>query len=562
MDKNKLWKWLLLGFLVVWSLTLVTPLDQKVKLGLDLKGGSSFVVEVDADDVAKKMVEAGEAATVEEISASDLNKQIALVQEIAVEVIRNRIDVLGTAEPEIYPEGDSRIVVRLPGADSETRAEAKAQMSRDAVLTFKLIHLESDAWVAELLAAGKIPEGYKMGGQDRGGVFLIRDLSVADEVLDRDFYEQLKKFGGKRADYMLMEDRAQDGSKIYRPQFVERRKQLGGDTVQNAFVTYDQMTSVPKISLEFDSEGKKTFGRVTEAHGPKEDGSFRLLAIILDDKLYSAPRINEPIYSGRAEISGSFSVIEARRLVNVLRAGALPGRVKIVEERTVAPTLGQDSIDGGKKALIYGGVGVLVFMALYYMLPGLVANLSLVFVLLLLPVGMVVAAGFLGVVSGSLEGGTVALPTLTLYGIAGIVLTVGMAVDANVLIFERMREEWKVGKSISGAINAGYNKAFSTILDANVTTLLTAVILFWQGSGPIRGFAVTLSAGILVSMFIVLIITRLFFNTMADTNMIKSLKMMSIPGLANASFDFIAEPGGCSPRRATPTSAWISRGEP
>jgi len=538
MDKNKLWKWLLLGFLVLWSITLVTPLDQKIKLGLDLKGGSSFVVEVDAEDVAKKMVEDGTVDSIEAVNESDLKKRIKEVQEIAVEVIRNRIDVLGTSEPEIYPEGDNRIVVRLPGADAETRADAKAQMSRDAVLTFKLIHQESDLWVRELMVAGKVPNGFKMTGN---GEFLIRDREVSDAELDREFYEKLKKFGGKRADFMLMEEQLRDGSTVYRPQYVERRRQLGGDTIANAFVTYDQMTSVPKISLEFDGEGKKAFGRVTEQYGPKEDGSFRLLAIILDDKLYSSPRINEPIYSGRAEISGSFSVVEARRLVNVLRAGALPGRVKIVEERTVAPTLGEDSINSGKMAIIYGGVGVLLFMALYYMLPGLIANLSLFFVLLLLPVGMVVSAGFLGVISGSLEGGSVGLPTLTLYGIAGIVLTVGMAVDANVLTFERMREEWKVGKSISGAINAGYNKAFSTILDANVTTLLVAVILFWQGSGPIRGFAVTLSAGILVSMFIVLIITRLFFNSLADANMIKSLKMMSIPGLANASFDFIGK---------------------
>ncbi|MEN8254326.1 MAG: protein translocase subunit SecD [Verrucomicrobiota bacterium] len=538
MDKNKLWKWLLLGFLVIWSIALVTPLDQKVKLGLDLRGGSSFVVEVDADDVAKKMVENpdNEISSVEEISASDLKKEVERVQEIAVEVIRNRIDVLGTSEPEIYPEGDSRIVVRLPGADAETRAEAKAQMSRDAVLTFKLVHKESDLWVRELMAQGQIPRGFKLAGN---GEFLIRDMEIADAELDRDFYEELKSFGGKRADFMLMEDRVQDGSKIFRPQFVERRKQLGGDTVQNAFVTYDQMTSVPKISLEFDGEGKKTFGNVTEQYGPTEEGEYRLLAIILDDKLYSAPRINEPIYSGRAEISGSFSVVEARRLVNVLRAGALPGRVKIVEERTVAPTLGEDSISSGVQAIIYGGVSVLVFMLFYYLVPGLIANLSLAFVLLLLPVGMVVSSGFLGVLSGSLEGGAVSLPTLTLYGIAGIVLTVGMAVDANVLTFERMREEWKVGKSISGAINAGYNKAFSTILDANVTTLLTAVILFWQGSGPIRGFAVTLSAGILVSMFIVLVMTRLFFNTLADAKMLKSIKMLSIPFLQNANFNFL-----------------------
>jgi len=533
MDKNKLWKWLLLGLLVIWSLALVTPLDQKVKLGLDLKGGSSFVLEVDAADVARKMAEA-DGIEVDAISATKLNEQIKSVQEIAVEVIRNRIDVLGTAEPEIYPEGDRRIVVRLPGADEKTREEARMQMSRDAVLNFKLVHPESETWVAELAGSGQVPPGFRTAGQDRAGPYYVRDRSAMnDEELTRSFYEKLKRFGGKHADFMLQEDKLQDGSTIYRPEYIERRTQLGGDTIKDAFVSYDQMTSLPKISLEFNNEGKKSFGNVTE------NNVDRRMAIILDDTLYSAPNINEPIYSGRAEISGSFSVTEARRLVNVLKAGALPGRIKIVEERTVAPTLGQDSIDSGVKAVIFGGAAVLVFMALYYLIPGLIANLSLVFVLLLLPVGMVLSAGFLGVISGSLEGSAVSLPTLTLYGIAGIVLTVGMAVDANVLTFERMREEWKVGKSISGAINAGYNKAFSTILDANVTTLLTAIILFWQGSGPIRGFAVTLSAGILVSMFIVLVITRLFFNSMADSGMLKSVKMMSIPFLQNANFNFL-----------------------
>jgi SecD/SecF fusion protein len=540
MDKNKLWKWLLLGLLVIWSIALVTPVDQKVTLGLDLRGGSSFVVEVDAEDVAKKMVESGEADSIEEISASALNDQVKAVQEIAVEIIRNRIDVLGTSEPEIYPEGETRIVIRIPGADAETRAEAKGQISRDAVLNFKMVHLESDAWVAEVMGSGQIPPGFKIGGQDRSGTYLIRDRSaMTDDELDRAFYERLKRFGGKHADYMLMSDRLQDGSTIYRPEFIERRRQMGGDTIKDAFVSYDQMTGLPSISLEFNSEGSKQFGNVTRDHSPKEDGTFRRMAIILDDTLYSAPRINEAITSGRAEISGNFTVTEARRLVNVLRAGALPGRVKIVEERTVAPTLGEDSINSGMQAIIYGGIAVLIFMALFYMVPGMVANLSLIFVLLLLPVGMMVSSGFLGVISNSLEGGSVSLPTLTLYGIAGIVLTVGMAVDANVLIFERMREEWKVGKSVSGSINAGYNKAFSTILDANVTTLLTAIILFWQGSGPIRGFAVTLSAGILVSMFIVLVMTRLFFNTMADSNILKSIKMMSIPFLQNAKVNFL-----------------------
>lgn len=540
MDKNKLWKWMLLGILVLWSVVLVTPIDQKVTLGLDLRGGSSFVVEVDAEDVAKKMVESEEAKSISEISDSDLKNKVTEVQEIAVETIRNRIDVLGTSEPEIYPEGDARIVIRIPGADANTRADAKAQILSDAVLNFKMVHLESDVWVSELLSSGQIPPGFTIGGQDRSGTFFIRDrAAMSDDKLDRAYYEKLKRFGGKHADYMLMADRAEDESLIYRPEFIERRSQMGGDSIQDAFVNYDQMTGQPSISLEFNKEGAKEFGAVTKKNSPQEDGVYRRMGIILDDTLYSAPRINEAITSGRAEISGSFTVTEARRLINVLRAGALPGRVKIVEERTVAPTLGEASIKSGMNAIIYGGIAVLLFMAIFYRVPGLIANLSLVFVLVLLPVGMMVSSGFLGVVSNSLEGGSVSLPTLTLYGIAGIVLTVGMAVDANVLTFERMREEWKVGKSVSGSINAGYNKAFSTILDANVTTLLTAVILFWQGSGPIRGFAVTLSAGILVSMFIVLVMTRLFFNTLADANVLKSIKMMSIPILQNAKVNFL-----------------------
>lgn len=541
MDKNKLWKWLLLGILVLWSVTLVSPpfdkTDEdgnivqkgKVKLGLDLKGGSSFVVEVDSADVAQKMVEEGIADSVEKLSDAKLNERVKRVQEIAVEVIRNRIDVLGTAEPEIYPEGEARIVVRLPGADAGTRAEAKAQMSRDAVLSFKLIHKDSSQWVSELIGAGQVPKGYKMGGQD-GGLYLLRDrAAVADEKMDRAFRDNLKAFGGKRnADFMMMGDRLPDGSTIYRPRFVEHRRQLGGDTVKNAVVNYDQMSGQPEIGLEFDNEGKKIFGTVTEAN------VGRSLAIILDDTLYSAPNLKEAIYGGHASISGSFTVQEARRLVNVLKAGALPGRVKIVEERTVAPTLGKDSIDSGVKAIIGGGIAVLIFMGIYYMVPGVIANLSLILMLILLPFGMWISSGFL-----SLQVGSISLPTLTLYGIAGIVLTVGMAVDANVLTFERMREEWIVGKSISGAINAGYNKAFSTILDANVTTLLTAVILFKTGAGPIRGFAVTLCAGILVSMFIVLVITRLFFNTLADYKILKTLKMMSIPFLQKAKFNFV-----------------------
>ena len=516
---------------------------EKIKLGLDLKGGSSFVLDVDKDDVINNIIEKNELYySVSDIPEDLIEEQINLVQSIAVEVIRNRIDVLGTAEPEIYPEGKSRIVVRLPGADAQARLEAKTQISKDAVLSFKLIHLESEKWVNELYQLGLTPKGYQYGDfNPSSGIYLLRDrTAVKDFELDRNFYDNLKKFGSKSADFMLIEEVLNDGSVIYRPQFVEKRIRLSGDKVENATVSYDPMTGSPGISLEFDEEGKKSFGRVTDQFSPKADGTIRKLAIILDNKLYSAPRINEAIYGGRAEISGSFTIKEARQLVNVLRAGALPGRVQIVEERTVAPTLGQDSINSGIKALSYGSIAVIIFMVIYYLNAGVIANLSLFLVAILLPIGMWLSSGFLGVLSGSLEGGSVNLPTITLYGIAGIVLTVGMAVDANVLIFERMREEWKIGKSINGSIIAGYNKAFSTILDANVTTLLTAIILFWQGSGPIRGFAVTLSAGIIVSMFVVLIITRLIFEVLGNLNVLKSLKMLFIPFLKNPNFNILS----------------------
>ena len=540
MDKNKLWKGLTLVFLLIWSFALVTPLDQKIKLGLDLKGGSSFVLEVDQDDVADKLVERDVASSIETIEASQLQNEVTKVREIAVEVIRNRIDVLGTSEPEIYPEGDARIVVRLPGVDAQTRAEAKAQISKDAVLSFKLIHTQSAEWVRALATSGSVPTGFRLVGEDRSGPILVRDRqALSDALLDRDYFARLKRFGNQPADFMLMEERLTDGSTIYRPEYVERRRQLGGDSIKDASVNYDPMTGLPSISLEFDKEGRKAFGRITENHQPAA-GVYRRLAIILDEKLYSAPQINEAIYGGNASISGSFTVPEARRLVNVLKAGALPGRISIVEERTVAPTLGEDSIQSGLRAVAYGGIAVLLFMMGYYLLSGVIANISLLIVLLLLPVGMVLSAGFLGVLSGTLEGSAVDLPTLTLYGIAGIVLTVGMAVDANVLIFERMREEWRIGKSVPGSVNAGYDKAFSTILDANVTTLLTAIILFWQGSGPIRGFAVTLSAGILVSMFVVLVITRLLFSALASGGVIKSLKMLSLSFLQNREFNILA----------------------
>ena len=534
MDKNKLWKWLLLGFLLLWSIVLIMPPKDKIKLGLDLAGGSEFMVQVDRDDTAEKMVAANDELTdVKQVKSSDLDKQITDVRDTAVEMIRNRVDLLGTAEPEIYPEGDDRIVVRLPGAGPEVSEAARDQITKEGVLTFKLVHSANKSTVTDLLANQPAPEGFKKGGD---GYYIRDKQALADKDLDRDYFDNLKTFGGYvgKGELMLEKDKLPNSNTvIYRPWFVEIRPQMGGDDIVNAGVGTDPNTGGYEVNLEFGKEGTKTFGEVTGQNVGRQ------LAIILDGTLYSAPVLNGAIEGGSARITGSFGAEEARQLANVLRAGKMKGRLNVINEHTVAPTLGKDSVSSGIQAIIWGGVAVLVFMGCYYLVPGMIANLSLVFVLLLLPVGMMLSSGFLGVISGSLEGSSVSLPTLTLYGIAGIVLTVGMAVDANVLTFERMREEWKVGKSISGSINAGYNKAFSTILDANVTTLLTAIILFWQGSGPIRGFAVTLSAGILVSMFIVLVITRLFFNTLADGGMLKSIKMMSMPFLRDANFNFI-----------------------
>jgi SecD/SecF fusion protein len=633
MNKNTLWKWMLLLGLTVWSLALVTPVKEKVKLGLDLQGGASFTVKVDREKVKdltkqaeekreKEALEKGE--TFDALSDSELDakvkREFQSAKDVALEVIRNRVDSLGLSEPEIYQQTDSdNIIVRLPGlgdsgkhktafqkqlanqfqgqsspvevrvsgddgkvllakgqliseeiivrlaaacgtlvlpadaADSELSdiiatyntkvqraskdiAEAEALIKRAAALEFRLVHPDNDEWVRELMTAGKAPLGYK-----------IPDVADATYfILDRDSGESagdLKSAGFRgKAELMLQKDTLPDRSVIYRPVYVEMTVQMDGTTLADAFMRYDQ-NNKPYISLSFDSVGADQFAVVTENYAedgklnPSTDG--RRLAIVMDGRLYSAPTLNEAIYGGSAMISGSFTSDEAIQLATALRAGSLKAPLEIIQKSEVDPSLGKDSIKSGIRAVIYGGVAVLVFMAAYYMLAGVIANISLLLVLVLLPLGMWVASGIFGMFSSD-AGASAGLPVLTLPGIAGIVLTIGMAVDANVLIFERIREELRVGKSVLASITAGYGKAFSTIMDANVTTLLTAAILFWQGSGAIRGFAVTLSAGILVSMLMVLVFTRMFLETAAGGMKLKSMKMNSwVP--VGTKFDFIGK---------------------
>ena len=541
MDKKLMWKWALLAVLILSSLMLVTPVKQKVKLGLDLQGGISFIVEIDEEQLLRQYREENREMTEEQLTA-DVRELILRSQDVAVEVLRSRVDTIGISEPSIYPKGDNRIIIQLPGIDDAKQKEARDSIMSVAFLEFRLVHENNNAWVGELFADGKAPRGFKVGSPSEQ--FFVRDYEkISDAEMDRKFWSDMRRFAPRpRSDFMLVRDE-RDGASIYRPYYVETRRQLAGDALKDAKVEYGQFNE-PRIALEFNAKGARDFARVTKDYGPQgeknmnnEDG--RLLAIVLDGTLYSAPVIRTAILDGRAEITGMFSPAEAARLVNVLRAGSLPVPVKIVEERQVSPSLGHDSINSGVKAATYGAVLVFIFMILYYRLAGVIANLSLLLIVLLLPVGMWVSAGFLSTFFGGADGGRAGLPVITLPGIAGIVLTIGMAVDAAVLIYERIREELAAGKSLGAAIQAGYDKAFSAILDANVTTVITAMILFWQGSGPVRGFAVTLCAGILVSMLISLVYLKMFLRLLVDKFGVTTLKFNAI--IKQTSIDFLGK---------------------
>ena len=276
------------------------------------------------------------------------------------------------------------------------------------------------------------------------------------------------------------------GGQTYRqPYLLKEQTELSGTEVADARVSIDSRFNEYAVTLKFNSKGARKFDRLTAEHVGER------FAIILEGVVNSAPVIRERISGGTAQITGSFTPAEAHDLAIVLRAGALPAPVKVVEERSIGPSLGQDSIDQGMNSILIGTLLVLLFMGFYYKFFGIVANIAVMFNLLLILAAM------------SMIGATLTLP-----GIAGIVLTVGMAVDANVLIFERIREEIRNGRTPLAAIDAGFDKAFLTIVDANVTTLIAAVVLFQFGSGPVKGFAVTLTVGILASMFTAITVTR------------------------------------------------------
>jgi preprotein translocase subunit SecD len=375
--------------------------------------------------------------------AADIKK---LAVEQSLETIRNRVDQFGISEPEIIPQGDDRIIVQLPGIKDAARA--KNLIGKTALLEFKLVDEEHSI---EDALKGVIPEG---------------SIVATGATVDRE-----------------------TGRRVSLPYLLKSKTLLTGGSLETAQVKISDRFGEPHVSLKFNSQGAKDFDRITGENVKKR------LAIVLDGVVHSAPVIQERISGGDAQITGSFSLDEAKDLAIVLRAGALPAPVTILEERTVGPSLGQDSIDQGLRSVIIGALLVAVFMMFYYRLSGVVANFALIVNIILL-LGTLVAFR----------------ATLTLPGIAGIVLTIGMAVDANVLIFERIREELRLGKTPRAAIEAGYAKAFLTILDSNVTTLIAALFLFGFGTGPVKGFAVTLSIGIVVSMFTAVFVTRIIFD--------------------------------------------------
>ncbi len=551
MDRKLAVKWLILLTMIVTSLAVVyPPFDVKdaagktvkagkLKGGLDIVGGASFLVQIDRDEVRRDLQAATPA-----MSEAELDQTVARkahdAREIAVEAIRNRVDGLGIAEPQIYPQGEDRVVVQMPGVDAAKRENARKAVQSAAFLDFRLVHRSSDRWVKRLMDENKAPRGYRPAGQ---GPFYVRDrAAVPDEAMDGAFRAELRKFGNHSgAEFMLEKERLADGSEVYRPYFVETTSQLNGKSVTQAMLDYDN-AGRPQVALELDTAGRKRFARVTRDYARRGDLNAdsdvgRQLAIILDGTLYSAPELLGEIANGRAVITGRFTVEEVKTLVNVLRSGSLQYPMQIVEERTVDPALGRDAVRGGVRAAIIGGVAVVVFMLAYYLLPGLVANLALLLDIILLPLGMLIVAGFMGVLTGGGGGVKPQLPVLTLPGIAGIALTLGMAVDANVLIFERMREEMRAGKKGMAILEGGYEKAFTTIFDSNLTTLLAAVIMFWQGSGPVRGYAITLSAGVLVSMFTAVIVTRMILTHYVNRTGASEFRMFG--GFATPNINFM-----------------------
>ncbi len=487
MDKYYKWKVLLIVGIAAFSLWKVYPPQEKIHLGLDLQGGMQILLRVELDKVPAE-------------ARADATDRV-------VEIIRNRIDQFGVREPVITKQAKELVVVQLPGVTDRERA--KEIVGKAAHLEFKLVS-EDQELLTQAEAATTPPEPPATPATETP----VAPEAEAGPAAAREAAAELKPEVLPAPtmpvgyEVKVLADRGRTETLL-----LEKNAVVTGDHLVNASVGFDQYGQ-PIVELQFDSEGAKIFDRVTFQN------IGRRLAIVLDGKVHSAPVIRDRIPNGQAQITGNFSAQDASDLALVLRAGALPAPVVIEEERTVGPSLGRDSITKGVQAGLWGALFIFAFMPFYYLLAGFIADLALL-------VYGLVTFGVLAAFHAS----------LTLPGIAGFILSIGMAVDANILIFERIREELETGKTSRAAISAGYHKAFSAILDSNVTTLVTSLILFIFGTGPVKGFAVTLSIGILASMFSAILVTRVIFDFL--TRKTPDLKLRMFQVFKKPSFKFL-----------------------
>jgi preprotein translocase subunit SecD len=533
--------------------------EKRIKLGLDLQGGMYIVMEVNTAKLLEKIAKDTDEQFNQILSDSEKESKISdenvvsifsrrmreknvrlsryfgsireddteiearlLEQEAdavtrAIEIIRNRVDQYGVSEPNIQKQGSRRIVVELPGIAREE--EAKRLLQGRALLEFKLVK-EADQVIPimnridEILAGKQETDTTTQKGDlteeqfaKQHPFFSIARLidqtgSIADafvEEKDRDLLSQylqrpdVKNILPDNLEFVYdaKPEVGTDGKKFYRMYAVNKTAELTGGVIVDAQSNIDPSTSAPVVNMQMNSEGAREWARITGSNIGKR------CAVILDGMAYTAPTIQNKIPSGNSQISGMPNLDEAKLLEIVLKAGALPAPIDIIEERTIGPSLGQDSISQGFNSITLGYLIVAIFMIFYYRKAGSFADFALVFTILLL----------LGILAAFRA-------TLTLPGIAGIVLTMGMAVDANVIIFERIREELSTGKTVKAAVEAGFKHSYSAIFDSNITTFFTGIILYQFGSGPIQGFALTLMIGIATSLFSQLILVRLIFDFM------------------------------------------------
>ncbi|AFN75095.1 Preprotein translocase subunit SecD [Melioribacter roseus P3M-2] len=538
--------------------------EKRIKLGLDLQGGMYLVMEVNTAKLLERLAKDPDEQFFEILKQAEAESQLSdenvvtilarLMQEKnirlsryfgsireddaqiiarlqeqesdavtrAIEIIRNRVDQYGVSEPNIQKQGSRRIVIELPGVAREE--EAKRLLQGRALLEFKLVKDADFAIpimnrIDEVLAksigidSAQVADTTQQLTEEEFAkqhpFFAIARLAdpqgrIPDAYVKESDKPKLNAYLQREEVKKVMPDNVEflfdakpivgdDGEKYYRMYMVNKTPELTGGVIVDAQANIDPTTSAPVVSMQMNAEGAREWARITGSNIGKR------CAIVLDGVVYSAPVIQSKIPSGNSQISGIPNLDEAKLLEIVLKAGALPAPVEIIEQRTVGPSLGQDSIRQGFNSLWLGYTLVAIFMIFYYRRAGTLADIGLIVTVLLI----------LGVLAGFQA-------TLTLPGIAGIVLTMGMAVDANVIIYERIREELNTGKTARAAVDAGYRNSFSAIIDSNITTFFTGIILYQFGSGPIQGFALTLMIGILTSLFSALIVVRMMFDYMLN----------------------------------------------